>query len=263
MGKASSSKKVARAARAGGQTSQGPKRQLAFPISIAAVVVVGVLLIVFARGANQEVAAESPKVGEHWHAAYGIYVCDALLPSLTDVVAHTTGLHTNDDGVPNIPPFLTGTAGRNATLGVFGETVGLSFTSDSFTVNGTTYATGFDCNGQPAEVSLHVWPADDLDAEPTVLTEGFAGFRFGQDRLAVTLAVVPPGTEVPRPPSVPELDQLSDLPGSTTNIPENAVPSTVAGAPPSDPAATGADAVVPNSSPLVDGGGAPVTTVAP
>jgi hypothetical protein len=231
MGKASSSKKVARAARAGGQTSQGPKRQLAFPLSIAAVVLVGVVLIVVARGANQEVAAESPKVGEHWHAAYGIYVCDTFLPSLKDVGADTTGLHTHDDGVAHIHPFLSGSAGRNATLGVFGETVGLSFTSDSFTVNGTTYANGFDCNGQPAEVSLHAWPADDPNAAATVLTRDFADYRFAEDRLAVTLAVVPPGTEVPRPPSVPELDQLSDLPGSNTNVPENAVPSTVAGAP--------------------------------
>ena len=238
MGKASSSKKVARAARAGGQTGTGPKRQLLFPLSILAVVVVGVLVVVVARSANQEVAAESPQVGEHWHAAYGIFVCDAFLPPLTDVGADTTGLHTHDDGVAHIHPFISGSAGRNATMGTFGETVGLTFSGSSFTVNGTTYDNGFDCNGEPAEVSLYAWPADDLSAEPTVITSGFGSYRFDQDRLAVTLAVVPPGTEVPRPESVPELDQLSDVPGA---VDPTATPSTVAPAPSADTPTTSAD----------------------
>ncbi|MCU0309421.1 MAG: hypothetical protein MUE36_00555 [Acidimicrobiales bacterium] len=235
MGKASSSKKVARAARAGAQTGAGAERNLVFPLSIAAILVVGVLVVVVARGANQEVAAESPRVGEHWHAAYGIYVCDAFLPPLTDVGADTTGLHTHDDGVAHIHPFANGSAGRNATFGTFGEMVGLTFDSDSFTVNGTTYANGFDCNGQPAEVSMHVWPADDPAAPARILTEDFASFRFDEDRLAVTLAVVPAGTEVPRPESVPELDSLSDVPGSgdptatpSTVTPSAEVPATTA-----------------------------------
>lgn len=227
MGKASSSKKVARAARAGGKTTSGPKRQLAFPLSILAIVVVGAALIFVARDANQQVAAESPKVGEHWHAAYGIYVCDTFLPALADVGPDTTGLHTHGDGVAHLHPFANGAAGRNATLGTFGEMVGLTFSGTGFTVNGTTYADGFDCNGQPAEVSLWVWPADDPDAQPRVITDDIGDFRFDQDRLSVTLAVVPPGTQVPRPPSQPELDQLSDVPGATSTTVPVTVPSTV------------------------------------
>jgi len=258
MGKASSSKKVARAARAGGQTSSGPKRQVVFPLSVLAIVLVGVVLVVFARGANQEVAAESPKVGEHWHAAYGIYVCDAFLPPLADVGADTTGLHTHGDGVAHIHPFVSGAAGRNATLGTFGETVGLTFTSDSFTVNGTTYANGYDCNGQPAEVKMYVWPADDTAAEPTVLTQDFADVKFDRDRLAITLAVVPAGTDVPRPESVPELDQLSDvIDAPSTPIPANAVPSTIAATPSASTPATD-----PTGSPGT-GGEVPSTTAGP
>lgn len=254
MGKASSAKKVARAARAGGPTS-GPKRQLAFPLSILAVVVVGALLVVFARDANQEAAAESPRVGEHWHAAYGIYVCDAFLPALSDQGPDTTGLHTHADGVAHLHPFANGYAGRNATLAGFGEVVGLSFGSDSFTVDGTTYADGYDCGGEPAQVQLWVWPADDLDAEPTVVTSDIGSFRFTEDRMAITLAVVPDGTDVPRPPSVPQLDQLTDV---------IEAPTTSGSAPAPDPAAgtgtdVGGDVEAPADPPAEN----PGTTVAP
>ena len=226
MGKASSSKKVARAARAGGRTSQGPKRKLAFPLGIAAIVVVGVLLVVFARSSNDKAAAVAPTVGDHWHAAYGIYVCDAFLPALTDAVSDTTGLHTHGDGVAHIHPFNSAAAGNNATLAKWGETTGLEFSSTGFTVNGVTYSDGYDCSGQPATVSLYVWPADDPTAQPQIIPAKDMGkFKFSQDRLAITLAVVPAGTDVPRPESVPELDQLTDVAGATSTT-TTAAPTT-------------------------------------
>ena len=106
-------------------------------------------------------------------------------------------------------PFNSAAAGKNATLAKWGETTGLSFDSTGFTVNGTTYEDGFDCNGQPATVSLYVWSADDLEAAPTVVSAADIGdFRFDQNRLAITLAVVPPGTDVPPPPTVGDLDNI-------------------------------------------------------
>ena len=49
MGKASSAKKVARAARAAGATTTAPKRRLAFPIGMALIVIAGSAIIFFAR----------------------------------------------------------------------------------------------------------------------------------------------------------------------------------------------------------------------
>ena len=224
MGRASSAKKVARAARAGGHTSQGPKRQLAFPIGIAAIVLVGALLVIFARGANEEQASAAPRVGDHIHVAYGIYVCDAFLPALSDTVPDTSGLHTHGDGIAHVHPFANGSSGKNATLSKWGETVGLQVSSDSFTVNGTEYADGYDCSGQPAQVALYVWPPDDPDADPEVITSDIGGFRLDNDRQLVTLAVVPEGTDVPRPESAGELDQLSDL--SPLEAPSTTAPVT-------------------------------------
>ncbi|HBU02108.1 MAG TPA: hypothetical protein DEB20_06140, partial [Acidimicrobiaceae bacterium] len=49
MGKASQAKKTARLAREGGQVEQRPKRKLAFPLAVAAAVVIGTVLVVIAR----------------------------------------------------------------------------------------------------------------------------------------------------------------------------------------------------------------------
>jgi hypothetical protein len=217
MGKSSSAKKVARAARAGGATSQGKKRNLLFPISIAAVVIVGVLVVGFARGTNSKASAESPAVTDHFHAAYGIYVCDKFLDPLTDPGGDTLGIHTHGDGIVHIHPFGSAAAGKNATMETWGKTDGLTFSKNGFTVNGTTYDNGFDCNGQPASVKLYVWNADDTSAAPQIVsTSDIGSFRFKTDRLAITLAVVPDGTDVPPPTSIPTLDNLSDVAGATT-----------------------------------------------
>lgn len=217
MGKSSSAKKVARAARAGGATSQGKKRNLLFPISIAAVVVVGVLVVGLARGSNSKAAAEAPQVTDHFHAAYGIYVCDKFLEPLTDPGGDTLGIHTHGDGIVHIHPFGGAAAGKNATMETWGKTDGLTFSKNGFTVNGTTYDNGFDCNGQPATVKLYAWNADDTSAAPQIVSTGDIGsFRFKTDRLAITLAVVPEGTDVPPPTSIPTLDNLSDVAGATT-----------------------------------------------
>jgi hypothetical protein len=52
MGKASSAKKVARAARAGGVITNKPKRRLAFPLGIAAIAIAGSAIIFFARDSS-------------------------------------------------------------------------------------------------------------------------------------------------------------------------------------------------------------------
>jgi len=49
MGKASQAKKAARLARESGQVEQRPKRRLAFPLTIAAAVIIGIIMVVIAR----------------------------------------------------------------------------------------------------------------------------------------------------------------------------------------------------------------------
>ena len=248
MGKASSSKKVARAARAGGGPRRAEQRRLAFPIAVFAIALLGTLAIVIARADREsEIAsAEAPTTADHWHAAYGFYICDTFLPPLADIKPDTTGIHTHQDGVIHIHPFSDAATGKNATLGKWGEMVGVEFGRDSFTVNGTTYEDGYDCNGQPGTVVVHEWPADDLEALPEIHTEDFGRIRLDQDRAAITIAVVPEGAEVPRPPSVPTLDSLTDLPGATTTT--SALPGGTEVPAPSDSAPAPAETPAPADS---------------
>jgi hypothetical protein len=231
MGKASSSKKVARAARAGGATNTS-RRKLAFPLAIFAIVVVGVGLVVFARGESglSSASAEAPSSADHWHAAYGFYVCDTFLPPLSDANPDTTGIHTHADGVIHIHPFSDRHGGKNATLGKWGDIVDVDFGSDSITLpDGRELKSGDDCNGQPANLVIYEWPADDLAAEPRIFESDFGSVRLDRDRAAITIALVPEGTEVPRPDSVPTLDNLSDM------GPQQGPQQAPGGAPPSVP----------------------------
>jgi hypothetical protein len=226
MGKASSAKKVARAARAGGSTKQR-KRNWGFPLGIAAIVIVGTLVVVVARDSDQTASATAPTTNDHWHAAYGIYVCDAFVDPIPQEPegADKLGIHTHGDGIMHIHPFTGGASGKNATFATFGKTSGVEFSSSGLTMpDGTEYEDGYDCNGTPAVVTVSQWNnADEILADPTnppppdvVYTEDFGSIHFDNDRMAFTIAVAPEGTTIPPPQSLATLNNLSDVAPSST-----------------------------------------------
>jgi hypothetical protein len=229
MGKASSSKKVARAARAG-STHKGPeRRQLGFPLAIGVTVLLGTSLVLFARGNRSE--AVEPKVNStHWHAAYGIWNCDHWEPNLTGT-QDPDGIHSHDDGVIHIHPFNSGVAGTRAQLGVFFNTFGVTASNDKIELpTGVTLQNGADCNGKEAKLEVARFRADQPDTEPEIITSDFNKIRFREDREAFTIALIPEGDPIPRPESIPTLDALSDVGTSATTIPGlGATTTTVAG----------------------------------
>src|SRR5688572_1252934 len=117
MGRASSSKKVARAASTGGGRTARASRPLGWYAAIALVVILGVSGIVFSRAERREELAagadDSAPVAnqDHWHAAYGIYACDAFLAPLSDE-RDPKGIHSHADGIIHIHPFVRSAAGR-------------------------------------------------------------------------------------------------------------------------------------------------------
>src|SRR4051812_12855904 len=116
MGKASTAKKVQRAARAGGKKT-AKQRQLGFPLAIFAVVVLGLGLVVYARssGTLASDSKNAPRANQdHWHAAYGFYVCDHWIANIPDGPADLLGIHTHADGLVHIHPFSTSVAGKQA-----------------------------------------------------------------------------------------------------------------------------------------------------
>lgn len=228
MGKASSSKKVARAARAG-SSSKGPERRaLGFPLAIVAVLVLGTGLVVFSRDNRDE--AVPPQLGDHWHAAFGIWNCDEWAPQVTDAGPDLNGIHTHDDSIIHIHPANSSSTGTRATLARFFETTGIDASDSKITLpDGTVLDEAAGCNGDPATLKIARWPADQPNADPEIVTDNLKDIRLRQDREAFTVALVRDGESIPRPESIPTLDNLSDVeptfPRETTTVPPSNEPS--------------------------------------
>jgi hypothetical protein len=211
MGKASSSKKVARAARAGRTASSTERRDLGFPIAVVVIILLGVSLIVFSR--NNREATSAPRVDpqDHWHSAFGVYNCETdTWESDPQSLEDPDGIHSHQDGLMHIHPFNSEAAGKNAQLHVFLESMGMDISEDAITLDtGETLEAGVDCDGEEAIVQVVRWDADNLELEPDVITEDLGDVRFLKNREAFVLALAPKGAEIELPPSMAELDRAS------------------------------------------------------
>ncbi|MFP5326460.1 MAG: hypothetical protein ACLGHT_03130 [Acidimicrobiia bacterium] len=196
--------------------------------------VVGVAVVLYARDQRQANAA--PRAGEdHWHAAYTIAECGEFRPALTSAAQDRLGIHTHEDGLIHIEPFLDGAAGTNAKLRLFLDYVRVTLTDSLATFpDGTTWdeATA-ECDGSPAQIVVARWidgqDAADGERPNEVLTEDFDGLRFRNDREAYTIALIAEDEldEIPvRPDIVEELNSASESPPSTRPTP----PTTADGA---------------------------------
>jgi hypothetical protein len=223
VGKASSSKKVARASRAGGKTKVRAQQGLVFPVALGLVIAVGLALIVYARQSRPDNASVPPTLNDHWHTAYGIYACDKFLTPIQnqndEIDGTPIGVHTHGDGVIHVHPFTSSAAGTNADLGVFFKTTGTKMSNDKLELpEGLgTYQNGDDCKGKPGTLKVLVWDDANSTANPKIFITDFGNIRFTNDRMAMTIAFVNDDADLNtlKPPSIPELDQLSDV-GSTT-----------------------------------------------
>jgi SecD-like export protein len=151
---------------------------------------------------------------DHWHAAFGVYVCDAFLPPIPQVDT-PAGIHTHGDDVIHIHPFIPEAAGENATLGLFLDDVGIPVSSRSLTAGGETYTAGEDtCGDEQGEVVVVRW-ADvaAADAEPERVD---TTARFRHDGEGYVVAFVPDGADVPKPESAGELEALGGADGDTS-----------------------------------------------
>ncbi len=168
-------------------------------MAVALVVVLGSLLVLWARTDRE--ATSAPRVGDHWHSVYDIYVCDSFR---SKVVLETdpNGIHTHGDGLLHIHPFNKLASGRDAVLGEFFSAFGGRIDDASVVLDtGEELVEGVDCGGQPTVLKVARFDADDLERDPEVVTEDLAGVRFLKNREAFTVAMVPADVEPPAPRS--------------------------------------------------------------
>ena len=223
MGKASSTKKVQRAARAGGRVSSGQPRGLLFPGIIALVVVLGVALVVYARDDRlDEDLGGVPQLNDHIHQAFGINVCGEFRGNVPTFESQI-GIHTHGDGVAHIHPHSQLGVGANATLGRFFQNMrdegglDVEISDDKLTYLGEEVEEGkTECEGvDDPQLRLAFW-ADASDAEslPEILTGDFNDKRLTDDGAAITIFYGDPDEDVPMPPTAQDLPSLGAADGA-------------------------------------------------
>jgi hypothetical protein len=277
VGKASSSKKVARAARAGGRRKVRGQRGVVFPIALGVVVLLGLGLIFYARNNNQAAATTPPVLGDHWHAAYGFYICGNFIPSFTKGLdpnaADPLGIHSHGDGVIHIHPFSSETSGKNATLGKYLDWEGVKLTNDELTLpDGTKYKTGDACPegtpdaGKKGTLKAAVWENVQTGTDaPNIWITDFNNIHFDRDGMGITVAFVPDDTDITKlkPPTAANLAQLGsvDTGSAATTVPGGTTLPGATTAPGS--ATTAPQATTASASPAPSATTAPTDATAP
>ena len=212
MGKASSSKKVERAARAAASSrGASERRELGFPMAVATVIVLGIALVFIAR--DNRAPAAPPRVGDHWHAAYTIYDCGTEVPYFQSA-ADPDGIHSHQDSLIHIHPFNSSATGDDAQLSVLFDAMGATVDRDAIsTPEAGTIAAETGCGDEPAVIKVARYQVDPTVELVSVFDDDFGDIALLADREAFVIAKVPVG-ENPPPPSQTALAQLDASTGS-------------------------------------------------
>ena len=255
MGKASSSKKVARAARTGGGRTRRGTSSLGWPIAMGMVGVLGTACIVYSREQRQPdtsapVAGAPGKAGDHWHSAIGFDICGTFAPNLADPGVDPLGIHTHGDGVVHTHPFSARAAGKNARLGVYFEIFDdLKVSANEIDLPGQeAKRDGMECDGKPAVVRTKIWQSRSPTEEGEVYNGDPGDIRLGDNQL-ITIAFLPADAEIRKPPSEVSLDNLSDVAPQPTEVPPEPSTTTVPGATTVPPATSTTSAETTTTSP--------------
>jgi hypothetical protein len=219
MGKASSNKKVARAAKAGassGLSRRAGNTSWGYYGSIVGAVVVGTVLLVVSIG-GQGANATPPTLNDHWHAAYGIYDCDHYLPNINGGSFDVTGIHAHDDGLIHIHPVTSAVTGKRAVLGEFAKTLSMELSNSEIVheASGINLQASQKCGEKTATVRYLSFRSAE-DTKPVVLTGNPDKIRLAQGQI-IAMVRAPKDAKIPAPPSSATLNAPADLQGATTN----------------------------------------------
>ena len=153
-------------------------------------------------------ASGGPKVGDHWHMAFGIWNCGKWEPPPA-AGDDPIGIHTHGDGLIHIHPFESAAAGTNAVLGKFLVVEKIRVTSAVIDWNGKVLKAGTTCQGKKATVRTLWWDNRNTKV-PKVLTTDPSKIAL-KDQAIVVLAFGAADTSVGLPPSLAELEDPADL----------------------------------------------------
>ncbi|MBK5333749.1 MAG: hypothetical protein JJD93_17365 [Ilumatobacteraceae bacterium] len=259
MASSSSAKKVARLASRGKGKKVRFQGGSIFPIAVALVVVLGLLLILYGRQSRPSDGSGVPRVNDgsnidaHWHAAFGIYICDTFQPKITGTLEETgidstgasvllndkfkiLGIHSHGDGIIHYHPASTKSSGNRAKLGVFLDSYNIKLSDTELIMpadqGGKKWSTkDFKCDGKDTQLTVRVWDHyNDTATFHDVVTD-FNNTRITNDGMVFVVAFVPKGTDIPQPDWASQLPTLGAADGgaviaTTTTIANGSTPST-------------------------------------
>jgi hypothetical protein len=208
VARTSSSKKIARLAEKGKGKKVRFQGGSVFPTVVLAVLILGAVLIAYARQGGTAVDA-TVTAEQKYATAFAFFNCnefatDLYKPELATIDADKFASVTAEvpsaiigDGIIGwMPQVLAGQ--RKAKLDTIFELYGITVTDDSITLKDGTKISEIDtkCAGKDAKISVHVWESGSSTSKLSIAS--FGGVKI-DDQMTVVLSFAPDGVEVPRP----------------------------------------------------------------
>jgi hypothetical protein len=218
------------------------------------ITLVGVGLIAYSRNevlhpvkpVKKPAAVVAPTTADNWHAALGVDICGTFAPTLAPASdATTVGIRTFGDDVIDIEPGIASAPaqyeGKNATLGTFTDTYPNFILSHTLLQVPATkpklYRAGERCDGKKAVIEAAVWSSPTAKRSRLVTTNP-ADIKFANGQM-ITVAFLPKGVAIPRPPARAALIKaLSSSAGTTTTTTPSKTSTTKASTSSTKPATT-------------------------
>lgn len=291
----SSTKKAARLANKGKGRRVRFQGGTVFPLAVAATLILGLALVVYSRQTVPAADASPPTIDDHWHAAYGFYLCDGWVQlngnleerdsrgQFTNVNFVRTGIHSHDDGVIHWHPYNSRGVGSNAVIDVFLDTYEVELTNDSLTfpfegsygpnpehfgeaptVSGLEFIEGeTTCDGEEGELSVKAWDVFTDTDGGTRYIANMDQIRIAQDNMVFAIYFTADDAPQVMPPWAQQLPQLG-LNDSSQILPDDLLqtePSVVLGSVPANTDTTGTTgATVTSEAPADPADTAPANT---
>jgi hypothetical protein len=169
-------------------------------------------------------ASGPPTTAQTWYVALGIDICGIIEPDLpTGANSAETGFLSNGNGVLTIAPKNSSESGSNATLGRFvSDYKGIQLSSSELQypgrrvfTNGAVCPKGTPDAGRSGEVIVDSWP--NFTSKRGAETPGDPQKLLLQNGQLITMAFVPAGSTIPKPPAAVITNLISaDEFGTTT-----------------------------------------------
>ena len=241
----SSARKAAKVTQRGRTKSVRFQGGTLFPLIVALVVILGLGTVVYARQSIPAPDTTSPTINDHWHAVYGFYICGEWYTlggdletvdsqgRLTSTPYLQTGVHSHDDGVIHWHPFTSKAVGRRANIGLFLDVYSIELDEERLAfptgqpieaVENTEFIVGeTTCDGEPAELSVVVWPNAEDTGSGTRYIANFEDIRVENDGMVFVIAFMPRGEDVPIPPWAADLERLGAADAGGITSPEDLI----------------------------------------